>query len=443
MPSGLLSRSEVLLLPLLWVVMASAMLVESDAYRYVTLALVTLAMWRYRDEVGLISRDWLAWFCWLWAAWALIRFVIGVTIHDERGTSEWLYIFPLLFPGLGVALYMTRRHLFPAATVLIAAGAAGLLASIDWSALNNGERIFPLFHNNPIHAAIGCGMLLITSVCWMLYALETGRYKGGRLAAILATGIFTALLCGVGILGAQSKGVWLALMPVVVFMSIAVLLYYGGRVALAVLAVLVVASVGIFSALDNTSRVAAPTIEAAGELFSGAIENVDPRGAMRRAVEDSDTPQSMRERLMLWTNALDTVESSPWVGWGNLWQREWRQGTYSDNNHQLLHNGYLEILVRHGLLGAMVLAIVLLASARRIYVARRDGIISASLMLYLYGLSLFFFITIATNSNNRLALGESYFLLAGAAVFAITLAMRHARARGTVISQSCETASGT
>ena len=64
-------------------------------------------------------------------------------------------------------------------------------------------------------------------------------------------------------------------------------------------------------------------------------------------------------------------------------------------------------------------------------------------MLYLYGLSLFFFITIATNSNNRLALGESYFLLAGAAVFAISLAMRHARARGAVISQLCEATPGT
>ncbi|CAD7041885.1 O-antigen ligase domain-containing protein [Pseudorhizobium halotolerans] len=436
MPAPASSRFDPFLLPLLWVLMASAMLVESDAYRYATLALVALSMIRFRNHVRVLSRDWLAWFCWLWAAYAAIRFVIGVTVHDARGTSEWLYIFPLFFPALGVALYKTRQHLFPAAIVLIAAGGLGLLASIDWAALGSGERVFPLFHNNPIHAAIGCGMLLVTSIFLMLYVVETRRYDGWRLAAILGMGFLTVLLSGVGILGAQSKGVWLALGPLAGFMSLAVLAFYGRRLALAVLAVLLVAMMGIIIAQEDARRVAGPTIEATSELFSFGMGYVDPRDAMRRAVENPDTPASMRERLMLWTNALDTVESSPWFGWGNLWQDRWRQGTYQDTNHRLLHNGYLEILVRHGLFGALVLAIFILASAYRIYEARRQGIISASLMLYLYSLSLFFFITIATNSNNRLALGESYFLLAGAAVFAISLAMRISQAKPADVAQA-------
>nr|CAD6605061.1 O-antigen ligase domain-containing protein [Rhizobium sp. TCK] len=436
MPAVAVSRSAPFLIPLLWVLMASAMLVESDAYRYATLALVALSMICFRDYVRLVSRDWLAWFCWLWAAYAAIRFVIGMTVHDARGTSEWLYIFPLFFPALGVTLYKTRQYVFPAAIVLTAAGAVGLLASIDWAALRSGERVFPLFHNNPIHAAIGCGMLLVTSICLMLYVVETRRYDGWRLGVILGMGFLTVLLSGVGILGAQSKGVWLALGPVAGFMSLAVLAFYGKRLALAVLAVLLVAIMGIIVAQEDARRVAGPTIEATGALFSFGMEHVDPRDAMRRAVENPDTPQSMRERLMLWTNALDTVESSPWFGWGNLWQDRWRQGTYQDNNHQLLHNGYLEILVRHGLLGALVLATFILVSAYRIYEARRQGVISASLMLYLYSLSLFFFITIATNSNNRLALGESYFLLAGAAVFAISLAMRISQAKPADVAQA-------
>jgi O-antigen ligase len=203
------------------------------------------------------------------------------------------------------------------------------------------------------------------------------------------------------------------------------MLFYGGRLRWAVVAVcIIVAGLAVTTARDSILKVAAPTIASTTGLAERGLAHVDLLEAMRQTVEDPNTPNSMRERLMLWTNALDAVRSSPWIGWGNLWQREWRQGTYSDTSHRLLHNGYLEILVRHGALGALMLTLFAAVAAQRLHRAWRQGVISSSLMLYLYSLSFFFFITIASNSNNRLALGESYFLLTAAAVFAISMAMR-------------------
>lgn len=418
-------RMASLLIPLLWVVMASAMLLESDAYRYATILLACSSLIWFREHLKLVARDWLAILCWAWAGYALLRFAVGVFVYDEAGSSEWLYIFPLFFPGLGVALYCTRKHLFEAASILVCLGFVGLLVTLDWSALGTGERVFPLFHNNPIHAGIGCGMLLITTIFWMLYTKESGRLSGWWEGTAMVVGSATILLSLVGLLGAQSKGAWLAFLLTAVLTIGLTMLLYGGRLRWVVVAVcIVVAGLAVTTARDSILHVAAPTIESTAELAERGLAHVDVLEAMRQTVEDPNTPASMRERLMLWTNALDAVRSSPWVGWGNLWQREWRQGTYSDTSHRLLHNGYLEILVRHGALGALMLTLFAAVAAQRLHRAWRQGVISSSLMLYLYSLSFFFFITIASNSNNRLALGESYFLLTAAAVFAISLAMR-------------------
>jgi Lipid A core - O-antigen ligase and related enzymes len=416
------------LLMVLWVVMASAMLVETDAYRYAALALVCFALIRCRPYLNLVARDWLALLCWLWAAYALIRFIVGVAVYDEPGTSEWLYVFPLFFPGLGVALYRSRSQIFPAASLLICLGLAGLLMTIDWGALSRGERVFPLFHNNPIHAAIGCGMLLITSICWMLHASESGRCWGWKAIVIPATGWTTVLLSLLGILGAQSKGVWLALLLVAASMVL-FLVFSLSRSRLAILVMsAIVAGAAAFAARDYVLVVAGPTVEATTRLSTRMLTHDGLLEAIRSTVDDPATPASMRDRLKLWANSLHVVWSAPWVGWGNLWQREWLRGPYPDVAHRLLHNGYLEILVRHGALGALMLGTFVVVSARRVYVAKKNAVIPASIMVYLYGLSLFFFITIASNSNNRLAIGESFFLLTAAAVFAISLASRE-RAR--------------
>lgn len=409
----------------LWALFASAMLVESDIYRYVALAFAIFALVRHGREVRQVSRDWLALACYAWAAYALLRFGFGIVLSGQKGTSEWLYAFPALFPLVGVALYTTRRSVFAAGAVLLACGLTGLLVTLDFHAVFAGERAAPLFHHNPIHAGVGGSMLFLTAVFWLLHAAETGRLAGRLKWPCLALGLSTAVLSLVGVLGAQSKGAWLALAATMGFMGLLSLYHLAGRWRLHLLGGLVVLAIAVAAiAAPYVVKVAGSTADAAGTLLERAFATKDPLGAIQATIGDETVPSAMRERLMLWSNALELIQKSPFVGWGNAWLDEWKRTAYADVGYTLLHNGYLEILVRHGLVGLAFLLIFAVSAARRVNAARREGRIGSSAAAYLFSMSFFFFATITTNSNNRLALGESFFLLAGGAVFAIALLRR-------------------
>jgi O-antigen ligase len=415
-------RLEAWIFPILWALLASAMLVESDVYRYVTIALVIFAFWRHPSEVRRASRDWLAVLCYVWSAYVLVRFAIGIAVYGEKGSSEWLYAFPAFFPLVGAALYATRRYLFTAATLFVLAGLAGLLVTMDYQTLFAGDRAAPLFHKNPIHAGVGSSMLFITALFWLLYAGETGRLSGRGKWRYVIPACATMALSLLGALGAQSKGAWLALAATLVVMGAMAMFQLAGKWRIFLIGGLCL--VGASAATVATPyilKVAGPTVNSATKLTDAAFLSQSPLVAMELAINEPTTPQAMRERLMLWFDALELIQASPWFGWGNLWLDEWKGTTYSSVGYTLIHNGYLEIMVRHGLLGLTVLAIFASTAAVQIHHARREGLISSSLALYLFSIGFFFFATIATNSNNRLAIGESFFIFAAAAVFAVTL----------------------
>jgi len=424
----------------LWALMASAMLVESDVYRYVTIVLVVFALvWRGAD-VRSASRDWLALLCYAWSAYAAVRFGFGL-MSGQKGASEWLYIFPVFFPLVGAALFATRHYIFPAVTLFVLSGLVCLLLTFDLPTLISGERATPLFHHNPIHAGIGAGMLALTSIFWMFYAAETRYFRGWFKWPILGLGTVTFILSLIGVLGAQSKGAWLALVAIAVFSSFISLLCYAGRRRLYVLgALLFVMVVATTIALPYVNKVAGKTADASIGLTTQAVYAKPPLVAIQSAIENPETPEAMRERLMLWSNAIELIEAAPWVGWGNLWLREWSKTTYADVGYTLMHNGYLEIMIRHGIFGIAFLLVFCVVAAQCIHDARCRGVISSSLAAYLYSISFFFFCTIATNSNNRLALGESFFIFTAAAVFAIRLASREAQARNDASRSPPQTA---
>lgn len=410
---------------ILWAFFASAMLLESDLYRYAAIALLVFCCMFHRDDLNLVKGDWLAQLCVIWAVYAFLRFSWGIAAYGERGASEWLYVFPLLMPWLGVCLYATRDRLFAAVTFVMVAGFIGLLLTLDFPALIHGERFSPLYHHNSIHAAVGCGLLFISCVYWLAYAADTNALKTIRGKALAAIAITTAMLCLVGIFAAKSKGVWLAFSLVFGFMSVTAVIHYGRRRMLVAGALaLLLCLLAALATYDNIKHYAGPTVSAALRLSEQAVSQEEIETAMENSVDKADTPNSMRERLMLWTNAIDIFLETPLTGSGNLWLERWQHAKYANVRFTLIHNGYLEILVRHGLLGMAMLLVFAATAFYRIRLAWKRGLIPSSLMLYLFSMSLFFFITMASNSNNRIAIGESFFLLAGAAVFAISIILR-------------------
>jgi len=427
---ALYDRIGAILFPVVWALMASAMLVESDIYRYVTVILVVFILVSHGDAVRRASRDWLAILCYAWAAYAAVRFVFGILVLGEKGASEWLYIFPVFFPLVGAALSISRRYIFSAASLLIVCGLVALLLTLDFHTLATGKRATPLFHHNPIHAGIGSCMFFLTAVFWMLHSAETGRLAGPRKWYFLIPGIAAATLSLIGVLGAQSKGVWLALAATVFFMGFLSLLYIVGRRRFQLMGgLLFAAAIAAAVAAPYINRVAGATLQSAVSLVDDSIATASPLSAIQRSIADPATPTGMRERLMLWSNAIELIQAAPWFGWGNAWLSEWQGTTYSNIRYTLIHNGYLEVLVRHGIFGILFIIIFAISAAYSVNYAQHHGVISSSLTVYLYSISFFFFCTIATNSNNRLAIGESFFIVIASAVFTLRSASRKAQGR--------------
>uniref|UniRef100_A0A6M3XCB6 Uncharacterized protein n=1 Tax=viral metagenome TaxID=1070528 RepID=A0A6M3XCB6_9ZZZZ len=60
------ARTRAVVIPVLWALMASAMVIESDAYRYVAIGFVIFVLIRYGADVRRLSNDWLACLCYAW-----------------------------------------------------------------------------------------------------------------------------------------------------------------------------------------------------------------------------------------------------------------------------------------------------------------------------------------------------------------------------------------
>ncbi len=413
----------------LWALLASAMLIESDVYRYITIMLVAwLATW-HRKEWTLVTQDWLAVICYGWAGYVMTRFLAGIVFYNEYGSSEWLYLFPVFFPAIGAALYLTRDRIYLACLILVMAGFFCLLLTLDIGQIFSGQRVLPLFHKNPIHAGVGSGMLLISVTYLLVYSAETGRLGDRwRWLTVSLCGT-TAVLSLLAILGAHSKGAWVAIASAGGFAMMLCVLYLPCKKQLITLS-------SFFVVILITALLAAPVFdEVAGSTFlsveklTWGLGKGDIPSAMQDAIEDPSTPNAMRERLMIWYNAIELFEAAPLYGAGNTWLRAWHSTSYANVGHTLLHNGFAEIAVRHGLLGLMFFTVFSLAAITRLAAARREGLIATSTFAYVLTISFYFLCTIATNSNNRLAIGESFFILAGGSIFAVTLMRKHSYRR--------------
>jgi len=73
-----------------------------------------------------------------------------------------------------------------------------------------------------------------------------------------------------------------------------------------------------------------------------------------------------------------------------------------------MHSGYLEIGMRYGLVGLLFYFTIFSWATYRVVQAYRHRLIDASAMQCFVVTMIFFAITILSNSNNRLAIGESY-----------------------------------
>lgn len=425
---------EFLLLPIvggaLWLAACSAVVVESDTYRYACGLLALIGLYFYLRMPDRPAIDWIGWLCMGWAAYALSLFLVMFIFLPDHpiGESEFLYCFPLFFPILGFSwsLYWTSMERIIVAFHI--AALAMLVLTTKFHAVASGETVRPLIQNNQIHGAVCCGLLIVTSCFWLLhYATETrsDRRIAGISFLVAPLVIALSLFC---IYGAKSKGVWLALALTLPLLAILVLRRLKfGKGALVFAVAIAGLLFGTYAVRANLDQFAGPTMHAAEAMLWNAAGGGGAAAGVASTISSSSTPISMDERLQLWWNASELIESSPIFGWGNEWLNRWHHTKYGSIKYYLMHNGYLEILIRYGVAGALVFLILLVAFIRSVRSARREGIIPASAFDAYITVLVFFALTLLSNSNNRLAIGESLALVSSAFACACRLFTRTRR----------------
>nr|WP_246400088.1 O-antigen ligase family protein [Rhizobium metallidurans] len=404
----------------LWLLAASALLVESDTYRYASGILAIIALVYYVKEPSRPRTNWLGWLCMGWAAYVLARFayIYITTENHDLGASDWLFAFPLFFPILGIAfaLYENQMEKIIAAFFVVALIMLAVTVSRTIGTITTGVAVSPLIMNNQIHGAVACGLIFVTTTFWLLHYVTTPNAdpRFARLAQVIAPIIL--VLCLIAIYGAKSKGVWLAMtftLPVIAVLGMHYIrIRARSGLMIACAAILLVG--GIYAVRQNLDQTAGPTVRATASMIGGIWGSSNRADAITQAIQSGETPTAMDERLQLWSNGWELFSSAPVFGWGNQWLERWQQTRYATVAYTLLHNGYLEILVRFGLFGAFVMALILASFVVSVVKAYRRGLIPRAAM-HTYLVCIFFFaLTLLSNSNNRLAIGESLALVTSA-----------------------------
>lgn len=396
--------------------MLSVLWIESDAYRLAGIGLLISGLWVYfardlwRYDKPLIGLAGIA--CIAWASYVALRFGYNVIVHPKAGTgsAEGIYLFPLFYPTVGFAIWHFCLRPWQLVLAFILGSLCILGIFTDYSGIASDMAI-TFTHNNTIHASVASGIILICAVAFSVYIINSPVRKAAEKGLLVALGAGVILLALINIMTLNSKGVWLA-------MAIAMPIFLGGlflgrtgRTGLRFAAIIFILLLGGIVATQFSDRlisVAGPTVTAGQSLLMDIAAGTGIIGSMESAIASPEIPTSVRERLELWVAALTVWSGSPIFGAGVGWLSEWEKLDHADElKYNLLHNGFLELGVRYGILGFLFYGSLFVWAVRKVFLAARHALIAPEAAHCYLAVLVFFLVTNLTNSNIRLAIGES------------------------------------
>ena len=418
--------------------MISVIWYESDVYRYAGFGIVIVTLvFYFRYEFLNYRRVLIGWpgiICLSWVFYLLARAGLDLAANPDTdlGGAEGIYIFPLFYPTLGYALYKFLQNPFLISRAFIVTSLIVLIIGTDYrfiSSLLAGVdfRAVTFLHNNTIHASVGAGFMVIGAVYFSLYIFAQTTLSPKLKSLWLVLSIIVVAYGLLNIINLQSKGVWLALifsLPIIMFHLIKQL----RAKIIIVIFTLCTASIATSSimipdrSLNNVTATAQSTYALVSELAdgNGIIKS------LQHVIADGVTPHSSRQRMMLWTDAITIWLERPFIGRGLNWNNEWNERAYKEADHSLLHNGYLEIAIRYGLAGLLFYAWLYVWTIKQSLSAAKVNLISKE-AAQCYCVMLFYLsVTMLSNSNIRLALGESSMWLAAGFGFYCYFLRQHA-----------------
>ena len=397
---------------------ASAIWVESDAYRVAGVILVVAGQVHYfRKDFWTYSKPLVGWAglaCVAWTFYVVARFAYSYLVHPGAGigTSEAIYFLPLLYPPMGYALYLFFPRALPAIVLFMAISLVAMMADFDLGTVLAGERPWTWLHNNPIHASLAYGFVLIFSIPFTGYFIDRKDMSPGIRYALIALGALNFAMAMTSVLFLRSKGVWLALGIAFPVLVLAIALTERARivriVAAAYLGVAILVAVA-FSEVILTSI--EPTVEMIGSL-QGAVASGEGLVSGMDRIAGTVASTSDWQRVALWSNALWLWLQDPFIGKGIGWLHIWAERPHELPATNLLHNSYFEILVRYGVIGLIFYVGLFAWATVQVWRAVREGLLPAGAFQAYLAALVYFAVAMFTNSNIRLAIGESYMWLA-------------------------------
>ena len=342
-----------------------------------------------------------------------IRLAIVYFGTGQLGSAEGIYLFPLLYASTGFSLLLFVRR--PAQFVLwfMILSLVFLAADTGYSDILHGIRPQPRLFNNPIHASVAAGFIFLCALQFMANTVQRKDLNNATRTWHWALSAAVLLFALVNIIALRSKGVWLALALVLPLLAVMMLARGHRRELMVGAGVLAIVAAGVVATHNIFWSTAGDTMIFLKALVPDALSHgVVP--AFERAIAGDTIPVAARERLMLWADALKIWKRHPIFGASSAWLTEWQHRTYHPDIYNLLHNGYLEIAVRYGAIGLAFYAFLYIWSSRQVLLAMRAKLIAPAAWSCYISTLVFFAITILTNSNTRLAIGESFMWFAAA-----------------------------
>lgn len=420
LPGGLRAVLDVAVL-LGMLLLASPVWWETDIYRAGYLGLAFLALAAYVPSRYRIAINWAGYLCYAWSVWVGLRYLYlwhygGLT---SFGSSEGIYLMPFFYITLGYAMLVWRHLLWPAACLFMAISFGLAALTVDLRNAFDGDFHEFFFTNNRIHASVGGGFVILCAINFVAYVVRAVPDRRMRLFwGVL--GAITMALCIIGLFGAKSKGVWAA---VAIAFAVQILLALRGSVGkgsirrgsiAAVFALLFACTAFVWMFHDQFWRTLEPSLEGLTRVLIDAAFADDPVASVRGAIESHTLPVGTNARLMLWYNAVE-IWSRDWLlGAGIAWSDLFASTRYHDVGFTIVHNGYLEIAMRYGIVGLVFYGIFYAWTVAAALRAVRRGLVAPEAFNLHVAALAFFCATIVTNANNRLAIGEAYMAIAGA-----------------------------
>lgn len=419
------SKVAIIIAGLSVLVMLSVFWLETDAYRWACLALVIPSLyfylkcgfWRYDKPLigfaGII--------CNFWAYYVLARFLHDSFFYPEKGigSAEGIYLFPLIYPLLGYAMWRFCRKPFPIIVSFFSISIVALVISTDYSSIAAGVRATTFAHNNTIHAANAAGFLFIFAMCFAFHNLFANYLLNRTKIVAVCTSIILCVIAMVNVIELTSKGVWLALATTLPLMFIC-FVFSGGRTASRNITFRSV--ILLFFALFSSSiiyyyseKIFIVGLDSYGTTLVFLDNLMDGKGlalSIENTLVSSDLSASAKPRLQMWLDVLMIWSETPIFGAGVGWEHAWDERTYSKHlSFNVFHNGFLEIGIRYGILGLTFFGFIFLWATHKVYMAKKYQLIAGEAAICYYASVLFFLLSNLSNSTVRLAIGESFMLL--------------------------------